>query len=108
MEREPGDRPESGLVAELWDLAGLGLLLTAPVRDLGRDVTVHLARTGLERALEQPAVRGPVERAARLTAARVAASLTDRLEDELAAAVDGNPVTAAALGAAGRAAGHPW
>ncbi|WP_106401779.1 hypothetical protein [Actinocorallia populi] len=108
MDGERGDRPEEGLVAELWDLAGLGLLLTAPVRDLGRDVAVHLARTGLERALEQPAVRGPVEQAARHAAARIAASLTDRLAGELAAAATGNPVAAAALGAAGRAADHPW
>ncbi|GAA2731101.1 hypothetical protein [Actinocorallia aurantiaca] len=108
MDEEPVAEPVSGLVAELWDLAGLGLLLTAPVRDLGRDVTVHLARTGLERSLERPAVRGPLEQAARYTAARVTASLTERLAGELAAAAEANPVTAAALGAAGRAADHPW
>ncbi|MEO3784235.1 hypothetical protein ABGB12_12950 [Actinocorallia sp. B10E7] len=108
MDEEPVAEPASGLAAELWDLAGLGLLVTAPVRELGRDVVVHLARTGLERALEQPAVREPIEQAARYTASRVAASLTDRLAGELAAAAEGNPVTAAALDVAGRAADHPW
>ncbi|MDX6741227.1 hypothetical protein [Actinocorallia sp. A-T 12471] len=98
-------------VAALWRL---GSLITRPVRELGRDVTVGVAREGLERALELPAVRAPVERAAQTAAQRLAVSIAEQAVGQLASAAESNVVTGAAYGVtatalsvAGQAAGHP-
>ncbi|GAB2838122.1 hypothetical protein GCM10022221_41880 [Actinocorallia aurea] len=98
-------------VAGLWRL---GSLITRPVRELGRDLTVGVARTGLERALDLPAVRVPVERAAQTAAQRLAITIAEQAAAQLATAAGGNAVTGAAYGVtatalavAGQAAGHP-
>lgn len=103
-----------GLRREVGDLLRLGALLTRPVRDLGRDVTVSVARSGLERALELPAVRAPVERAAQTAAQRLAVSIAEQAVGQLATAAGSNAVTGAAYGVtasalavAGQAVGHP-
>ncbi|ROO88381.1 hypothetical protein EDD29_6050 [Actinocorallia herbida] len=98
-------------VADLWRL---GSRITRPVRDLGRDVTVAAARTGLERALDLPSVRAPVERAAQAAAQRLAVAVAEQAAGQLATAAGANAVTGAAYGVtatalavAGQAAGHP-
>jgi hypothetical protein len=114
MSEDPEHSLSERAIAEITDLLHLGLLITGPVRQVAHDATVHTVRTGLERALELPAVKAPIDQAAQYAAQRIAASLAERTLTELITVAETNilahaalGVTTTALGVAGQVADHP-
>jgi hypothetical protein len=114
MSEDPAHSLSERATAEITDLLQLGLLIADPVRQAAHDATVHTVRTSLERALELPAVKGPIDQAAQYAAQRIAASLAERTLTELITVAETNilaqaalGVTTTALGVAGQVADHP-